>query len=177
MENIFIEKERMIFKRMSEENFSDVAEMLKNPRVMYAWETDFEDIDVLAWIKKNKEYYRKYGLGYFLAQDKHNNDIVGQIALMPDVIAGKEYYEVGYILKEKYWHKGYAKLGAQAMIDYAYDTLNLESIIFEIRPENKSSIRVAESLGAVVTGEFVKNVHGKNMKHLIYTLNKNSLVK
>ena len=96
---------------------------------------------------------------------------MGQIALMPDVINGIEYYEIGYILKESYWHKGYASEGARAMIDYAFSILKLNSVIFEIRPENLPSRKVAENCGAVVTGEFVKNVRGKSMKHLIYSIN------
>ena len=39
---------------------------------------------------------------------------------MPDIIDGIEYYEIGYILKEKFWHKGYALEGAKAMINYAF---------------------------------------------------------
>ena len=172
MDNIFTESSRLIFRRMSEADFSDLAEMLKNPNVIYAWEYVFDDVDVLSWIKKNREYYKKYGLGYFLAVDKSSLQVVGQIALMPDIIEGIEYYEIGYILKEKFWHKGYALEGAKAMINYAFNNLKLKSVIFEIRPENIRSRKVAEKCGAFVTGEFVKNVRGKNMKHLIYTLNK-----
>lgn len=170
MNNILTESERLIFRRMSETDFSDIAEMLKNSNVMYAWESVFDDIDILQWIKKNREYYKKYGLGYFLAVDKQCGQVIGQIALMPDVIDGREYYEIGYILKEKFWHKGYALEGARAMIDYAFSVLKLSSVIFEIRPENFQSRKVAENCGAVVTGEFVKNVRGMNMKHLIYSL-------
>ena len=57
------------------------------------------------------------------------------------------------------------------MIEFAFNNLKLDNIIFEIRPENFQSIKVAEKCGAVVTGEFVKNVRGKNMKHLIYSIN------
>ena len=46
-----------------------------------------------------------------------------------------------------------------------------DNVIFEIRPENFQSRKVAEKCGAVVTGEFVKNVRGKNMKHSIYSIN------
>ena len=37
MDNIFLETERLILRQMSENDFSDIAEMLKNPNVMYAW--------------------------------------------------------------------------------------------------------------------------------------------
>lgn len=171
MEQYFAESKRLIYRKMSEADFSDIAEMLKNPNVMYAWEYVFDDIDVLQWIKKNREYYKKYGLGYFLVVDKQSGQVVGQIALMPDFIDGREYYEIGYILKEKFWHKGYALEGAKTMIEYVFNDIKLDNVIFEIRPENFQSRKVAEKCGAVVTGEFVKNVRGKNMKHLIYSIN------
>lgn len=170
MESMFAETQRLIFRKMSETDFLDVAEMLKNPNVTYAWEYVFDDIDILEWIKKNREYYKRYNLGYFLAVDKLTSEVVGQIALMPDVINGIEHYEIGYILKERFWHKGYVSEGVRAMIDYAFNILKLKNVIFEIRPENLPSRKVAEKCGAVVTGEFVKNVRGKEMKHLIYTL-------
>lgn len=176
MENIFTESERLIYRRISEQDFDDIAQMLKNPNVMYAWEYSFDDLDVLSWIKKNREYYKKYGLGFFLAVDKELNKAVGQIAFMPDTINGKEYYEIGYILKEEFWHKGYAREGVKAMLDYAFNKMNLESVIFEIRPENLSSRKVAELFKAQITGEFVKNVQGKEMKHLIYTLKKENFM-
>lgn len=176
MENIFLETERLILRKMNETDFNSVASMLKNPKVMYAWEYVFEDIDVLAWIKKNREYYKKHGLGFFLAIDKNLNDVVGQIALMPDIINGEELYEIGYILREEHWHKGYAQEGVRCMLYYAFNTLRLHSIIFEIRPENIASRKVAETFGAHISGTFMKNVRGKNMKHLIYTLKKENFV-
>ena len=172
MDNIFIETERLILREMYDSDFTEVASMMKSKNVMYAWEYVFEDIDVLAWIKKNREYYRKYNLGYFLAVDKKLQEVVGQIALMPDIIEGIQFYDVGYILNEKFWHKGYAYEGAEAVINYAFNKLNLDSVIFEIRPENSPSIKVAEKFGAKVSGEFLKNVNGKPMKHLIFTLKK-----
>lgn len=172
MENVFAESERLILRKMSEKDFDDMSEMLQNPNVMYAWEYVFEDIDVLAWIKKNREYYKKYGLGYFLAVDKNTNEVVGQIALMPDIIQGYNYFEIGYILKERYWHEGYAREGVKVMIEYAFNKLNLDKVIFEIRPDNVNSRKVAEFYRAKITGDFYKNVRGKQMNHLIYTLKK-----
>lgn len=157
---------------MDEKDFNEVALMLKNPQVMYAWEYEFDDNEVLGWIKKNRQYYKRYNLGYFLAVEKATQNIAGQIALLPDVIDGKEYYEIGYILKEEFRHKGYATEGAKSMIKYAFNNLDADSVIFEIRPENSNSRKVAERLGAAVTGEFIKNVRGREMKHLIYTLKK-----
>lgn len=78
--------------------------------------------------------------------------------------------EVMYALKKQYWHKGYAAECARALAEYAFNELNLDKVIFEIRPENMPSRRVAEKLGAKIEGEFIKRVKDKDMRHLIYGL-------
>ena len=139
---------------------------------MYAWEYSFTDEDVQNWINKNLELYKKYNLGYFLIIEKISKKVVGQAALMPDVIEGKHYYEIGYILKKEYWHKGYATEASRSLKDYAFNILKLNEVIFEIRPQNKSSRKVAENLNANICGKFVKDFRGKKMEHLIYKLTK-----
>ena len=56
------------------------------------------------------------------------------------------------------------------MADIAFKNLNLKEVIFEIRPQNISSIKVAKRLGAKTTGRFIKKVGKKEMEHLIFTL-------
>ena len=104
-------------------------------------------------------------------QSKENNDIVGQISLSQDTINGKIYYEIGYILNEKYVGYGFATEAAKHMADFAFEIMNLNKVIFEIQPKNIKSINVAKRLGAKETGNFIKNVNGKKLEHLIFTLN------
>ena len=170
MENLFLETERLYLRRMTNDDFEEVKEMLFNPKVMYAWEYTFTEQDVKEWIKKNLDKYQKYSLGYFLVIDKTSNKVLGQAALMPDEIDSKTYYEIGYIFKPENWHKGYATECASALADYAFKTLGCYEVIFEIKPDNIPSIHVAERLGAKISGSFYKNVRGKDMKHLIFKL-------
>lgn len=163
----FWESERIYLRRMTHYDFGDVAEMLQDARVMYAWEYRFTEEDVFNWIEKNIVYYQKYSLGYFLICDKLTDEVLGQAALMPDNIANKECYEIGYILKYKNWHKGYAQEACKMLMDYAFGEMKLKEIILEIRPENTNSLKVAKTLGAEVCGSFYKNVRNKKMKHLI----------
>ena len=172
MQEIFLSTDRLYLRRMTEKDFSDIALMLKNPKVVYAWEYNFSDIDVSEWILKNIERYTKYSLGYFLVCDKNTNEVLGQVALVPDVIEGNKYYEIGYMFKYEHWHKGYASECVKYLIDYAFNRLNINEVIFEIRPENSASIKVAEKFGAVVYGSFNKNVKNKVMKHLIFKIKK-----
>ncbi len=173
MQDMFLETERLYLRRMSYDDFAVLNDMLSNPKVMYAWEYTFSEQDVKDWISKNLAKYQKHSLGYFLVCDKTTTQVLGQAALMPDEIDGRLYYEIGYIFKPENWHKGYAAECVKFLADYAFTKLNVNEVIFEIKPDNIASIKVAEKSGAKVCGSFYKNVRGKRMKHLIFKL-KNS---
>ena len=170
MSNIFLKTERFILRYITQEDFEELKAILQDKDVMYAWEYNFSDNDVQNWIDKNLELYKKYNLGYFLMVENTSGKILGQSALTPDIINEYTYYEIGYILKKEYWHKGFATEAANALKNYAFNTLNLNEIIFEIRPDNISSRKIAENLNAKICGEFIKNVRNKKMLHLIYKL-------
>lgn len=91
-------------------------------------------------------------------------------ALMPDNINGQEYYEIGYILKREFQGKGFATEAAKGLVEYGFENLKKDILIFEIRPENTCSRKVAERLGAFADGSFIKKVRGRSMEHLIYKL-------
>ena len=170
MSNIFLKTERFILRYITQEDFEELKAILQDKDVMYAWEYNFSDNDVQNWIDKNLELYKKYNLGYFLMVENISDKILGQAALTPDIINEYTYYEIGYILKKEYWHNGFATEAANALKNYAFNTLNLNEIIFEIRPDNISSRKIAENLNAKICGEFIKNVRNKKMLHLIYKL-------
>lgn len=170
MQNIFLKAERFYLRYITQNDFEELQAILQDKEVMYAWEHDFSNADVQDWIDKNLERYKKYNLGFFLMIENDSGKVLGQAALMPDLVSGNEYYEVGYILKKEFWHQGFATEAAKVLINYAFNTLNLKEVIFEIRPENRCSRRVAENLNAKICGDFIKNVRGKKMVHLIYKL-------
>ncbi len=170
MKKIFLETRRVCLRYMTTNDFEDLKQMLQDSDVMYAWEYTFSDTEVQRWIDKNLERYEKYNLGFFMIEDTLSGEIIGQAALMPDIINNQQYYEIGYMLKKQYWNKGYATEAAKALVDYAFEILNLPEVIFEIRPENISSRKVAEALNANIEGKFIKTVKDKEMVHLIYKL-------
>ncbi len=174
MQNLFLETERLSLRYITQDDFEVLKTILQDKRVMYAWEYDFTDKDVQEWIDRNLELYKKCNLGFFIMSENKSGKVIGQAALKQDIIADNQYYEISYILKKDYWHKGYATEAAKALKDYAFYVLHLNEVIFEIRPNNISSRKVAENLNAKVCGEFIKNVRNKEMTHLIYKLSKST---
>ena len=60
---MILDTERLFLREMKQNDFQDLAEILQNPRVMYAYEHDFSDNDVQAWLDRQIERYKKYGFG------------------------------------------------------------------------------------------------------------------
>ncbi|MDZ4620622.1 GNAT family N-acetyltransferase [Bacillus cereus] len=54
--------------------------------------------------------------------------------------------EIGYGFIEKYWNQGYATEAVKELIDWAFKTGEVETIIAETLLDNYSSIRVLEKL-------------------------------
>lgn len=126
------------------------------------------------WIKRRRAGYTDNGVDYFLAINKSTQKAVGQIGLLKEIIKGEEVWGIGYILKSKYYKKGYAVEGAKAMADYAFHILKAPKVVCDIRPENLSSVAVAKRIGMVETGIFIKNYRGIEMPHLIFELYSNT---
>jgi RimJ/RimL family protein N-acetyltransferase len=88
------------------------------------------------------------GCGMWVVEEKHTGAFVGRIGcLEPEGWPG---FEIGYVLAQPAWGRGYAREGATAALRHAREVLGRERIISLIRPGNTGSIAVATSLGAVV---------------------------
>lgn len=167
-----IESKRLFLRKITHEDFDELAKMLKDIEVMYAWEHTFSDMQITAWIDNQIRKYNEDGIGYLLAVNKLTNQVVGQIGLLHQTINNEKYWEIGYILNTDYCGKGYATEGAKACIEYAFDVLKTDKVICDIRPQNATSISVAKRLGMVRVGEFIKTYNGIDMVHDIFEINK-----
>lgn len=166
-----IESERLVFRKIDDDDFEIIAEIMRDEGVKKVWECDFSDGDVREWIEKRKKGYESSGMDYLLAVCKDSGEIVGQIGLLKETINGEKVWGIGYILLSKYCGNGYASEGAKAMADYAFETLKADKVVCDIRPMNQPSIAVAKRIGMVQTGEYIKNCSGVAMPHLIFELN------
>lgn len=161
---------------MDMNDYDSVAKIMSNADVMYAWEHGFCAEEIRQWIIKRMQRYDTLGYDYLLAIDKSSGNVIGQIGLLDEDIAGQHYVGIGYIIDKPYWGMGYATEGAKAMIDYAFNSLKVNQIVATIRPENTKSIAVAERLGMRLTATEVKHYNGKEMPHYVYELVNNIII-
>ncbi len=111
--------------------------------------------------------FEKYGVQYFPFYSLESGDFIGCCGLRPykDI---KNVYELGFHLRQKYWHKGYAVHAATAMIDFAFNTLGAAEIKAGHNPNNIASSKVLTKLGfKYECDEFYKPT---GLNHPLYSL-------
>lgn len=169
---MILETECLYLREMEQSDFPDLAEMLQNPNVMYAYEHDFTDEDVQIWLDRQKERYKEYGFGLWAVILKPTAVMIGQAGLTIQPYRDKRVLEIGYLLKEKYWHRGYAKEAAEGCKKYAFETLGEDKVYSIIKADNFPSIKVAESIGMTKEDEFITRYYNGDMLHYLYSVKK-----
>lgn len=163
-----ITTERLYLREMTSDDYADLAEILQNPAVMYAYEHAFSDEEVRDWLERQFCRYREDGYGLWAVIERNSGEFIGQCGLTRQSIGVGQEVEIGYLLKEKFWHRGYASEAAAGCRDYAFRELKLHRVVSIIRDNNTASLRVARNVGMRLMGEIVKHYYHMDMPHLIY---------
>lgn len=166
---MILQTERLLLRKIKQTVFQDLAEILQNPKVMYAYEYDFSDNDVQIWLDRQIKRYEKYGFGLWAIILKKTDEMIGQAGLTIQSYRNTEVLEVGYLLKEKFWHCGYATEAALGCKKYAFEVLGSHSVYSIIKADNIASIRVAERIGMSKEDEFITQYYNGDMLHYLYS--------
>lgn len=167
---VVFETERLAFREMNQDDFLDLAEMLQNPKVMYAYEHDFSNSDVQQWLDRQIGRYRDYGFGLWAVISKTSGVMVGQAGLTMQPYRNKDVLEIGYLLKKEFWHFGYAREAAEGCKRYAFEQLKRDRVSSIIKSDNLASIRVAESIGMRKEDTFLTRYYSGEMLHFLYSV-------
>lgn len=117
------------------------------------------------------------------ARNTPRDDYQLTIALAPtDELAGRirltvtssdhRLADVGYVLRRRYWGKGYATEALLLLVDFAFRALSLHRLEATCDPENTGSWRVLEKAGFKREGHLRRNLlaHGNWRDSYIYGL-------
>ena len=163
-----IETPRLWLREMSLADKESIAAILRDERVMYAYEGAFDDEETTAWIEKQLQRYADYGFGLWAALLKETGELVGQCGITMQEYGGGLVPEIGYLFAYKHWHKGYATEAAIACRAYGFRTLRFDALYSIIRDTNQASRRVALRNGMRPVDTFVKHYRGVDMPHVVY---------
>lgn len=169
---MIIETRRLILREMRQSDFRDLAEILQDREVVYAYEHEFTDKDVQEWLDRQKDRYRKYGFGLWATVQKESGQMIGQAGLTMQTCEARKVLEIGYLLKKKFWHMGFAREAAEGCKKYAFESLGADKVYSIIKTDNQPSIRVAQAIGMKEEKVFITRYYNGDMPHILFSVHK-----
>lgn len=149
--------DRIYLQGLDEKDASeDYCRWLNDPEVNKYLETRQATIkDLKKYIIEKNQNKNCLFLGIF---DKENNKHIGNLKLEPISFSKKKAIFSILIGDKEYWSKGYGTEATKLIIDYAFNSLNLDTIILGVIPENKVAIKVYEKVGFKIIGIREKSI-------------------
>lgn len=89
----------------------------------------------------------KSNLGLSTLVQKDTQEILGLAGVMQSDYLDSLDYEIGFILKEEAWKKGYAKEIGEAQINYVQNILRQKRVLALAKKDNMASIHTLYKLG------------------------------
>lgn len=130
--------ERLIVRKFTPDDCSDLAEILTDPEVTYF--EPYETFTREACVKEAADFSES---SEFYAVELEGK-VIGKIYFSDK---GFGSYEIGYTFNRSYWGKGFAAESVRGMVKYAFDELNVRRVFAEIDVRNAKSVGLAERIG------------------------------
>ena len=130
--------------------------MGQNPEVMRYFPSLLTPEQSLQFIEKVTKQIDQYGWGLWAVELKETKEFIGFIGLQPqpNLFEFTPCVEIGWRLDQAFWGKGYAKEAANAALDFAFNHLQLETVVSFTTLENLRSQALMQSLGMRKLAEF-----------------------
>lgn len=161
---------RLTLRPLTQADWDDLAAILQDAQVMYAYEHHFSKEEVDQWLERQLTRYEREGVGLWAALERESGRLIGQAGITWQDWGELRVPEIGYLFHRAFWHQGYATEAARAWREYGFSTLAVPALYSIIRENNIPSQRVAIRNGMSVVGRMVKHYYGMDMPHMVYRI-------
>jgi RimJ/RimL family protein N-acetyltransferase len=159
-QHIFLETDRLILRRFTEDDVDVLVDLDSDPEVMRyvtgGQATPREEVESV-FLPAFLGYYQRFaGYGFWAAIEKASGAFVGWFHFRPAKGCPIDEPELGYRFRLSAWGKGYATEGSRALIHKGFTELGAKRVWAETMAVNVRSRRVMEKAGL----RFVRTFHG-----------------
>jgi len=167
-----IETERLLLRKMKYGDLDDLCHIYCDKESMQYYPMPFTREKVKSWIEWNTRNYSSYGFGLWVVIRKREGIFLGDCGITMQNIEGEELPELGFHILTDHRQNGYATEAAEACIDYAFKSLELNTLYSYTSRENIPSQRVNEKIGMSFVREFRKSIMGKDRDERLYAIHR-----
>ena len=149
--HVFLQTDRLILRRFTDEDVDNLYELDSDPEVMRYLSggpatprDEIEHVILPAWLG----YYARFdGYGFWAAIEKATGAFLGWFHLRPRPGDLPDQPELGYRLRRSAWGKGYGTEGSRALIAEGFTKYGARRVIAGTYQDNVASRRVMEKAG------------------------------
>ncbi len=170
---MILETERLILRRLVPEDLDALFDLYREEEIRRYYPEGVLNYDQtkeeLEWFLNGHPRFPELGL--WATVNKETGEFMGRCGLLPWKIEERQEVEVAFLLGKKFWGQGFATEAALAIVQYAFENLDLSRLICLIDPENSASVKVAERIGMNFE-QRVDGIDGDNFPTLIYSISR-----
>jgi len=155
---IFLETERLILRRFTQDDVENLVELDSDPEVMRYLNGGIatpREVVEQQILQRFLSYYERYdGFGVWAAIERSSGAFIGWFSFRPHDESRPDEAEVGYRLRRSAWGRGYATEGAQALIRKGFTELGGQRVTANTYEHNSASRRVMEKVGMTLARRY-----------------------
>ncbi len=155
MSYLFTSK-RLGFRNWTDEDIPAMHTVSSDPKVMKYFPSILSLEETSDFVKRMQKHFKKYGYCYFAVDELETENCIGFIGICYQTYEAPftPGVDIGWRLATKFQGKGYATEGAQACLDYAFNTLNISEVYAVAVHQNTPSIHIMKKIGMQYFAEF-----------------------
>jgi len=150
---LVIETQRLLLRDWTEADIEPFLRCTNTPAVMRWLGGALEEEKGRALIRERlMRWQEERGFTFWALERRADGELLGFCGLKVADTVGSPIegnYEVGWRLREDAWGQGYAKEGAIAALDFAFDKLGADRVVAITFPQNAPSWGLMERLGMI----------------------------
>ena len=152
MADIVLETERLILRKIGEGDAELQYRVLNTPAVMEHLGGPKEMHEIEAKHARTMAWFARDGFGFMMMIEKDTGEMVGHAGLKKvdnPLAPNVGDYEIGWLVREDRWRRGYAGEAMRAVIDWAFTRHDASHLVALTSGSNEPSWRLMEKLGMV----------------------------
>jgi RimJ/RimL family protein N-acetyltransferase len=148
IEPVVIPTKRLTLRFLSEADLPAFYDIFSHPEVMryWSWPAWTDIAQAQQMLTDTQQGYRTRS-GLQLGIERHADHVLVGVCSLYHYHVASRRAEIGYALGRRYWGSGYMQEALQALLRYAFQTLDFNRLEADIDPRNTASAKTLERLG------------------------------
>lgn len=143
-----IETERLLLRPFTQDDLDPFAAILADPEVIRGSSYSGKPMtrsQAWNWLCMMLGHWYLRGFGIWAVEEKRSGKFIGRIGLQ--LLEWLDDVELVWMLARSTWGNGYATEGVNAVVRFAFESLDLPEVSAVIKLDNLPSLKLAERVG------------------------------